>query len=100
MGQTLTADKSPILAAYRANPEAEVDESVFGYVWYRSDGTTDRYINGAYGRGDQYSIYTLTAADAGKTIKVQVGFWITKSGTRDIVQLTSAPTGTVAAGGL
>ena len=102
VGQTLTADKSPIVNAYRINPDAELDldESNFGYVWRRSDGTTYTNIDGAIGIGEQSSTYTLTAADVGKTITVRVGFLITESGTLAVLHLISAPTGVVVAGGL
>ena len=99
---TLTVDKSPIVNAYRLNPDAELDldESNFGYAWRRSDGTTYTNIDGANGTGEQFSTYTLTAADVGKTITVRVGFLITESGTLAVLHLISAPTGVVVAGGL
>ena len=85
VGQTLTVDLSPI--------QDETDENtVFAYAWLRNDGSTDTPIDGATS-----SSYTLTAADAGKTIKVIVGFRTTS---QERVRLTSAPTEAVVVGGL
>lgn len=101
-GQTLTVDKSPIVNAYSLNPDAELnlDESKFGYTWRRNDGTADTNIAGAIGTGTEFSTYTLTADDVGKTITVRVGFLTTESGTLAVLYLISAPTGVVVAGGL
>ena len=60
VGQTLTADVS------RLTNEEEATFP-FNYWWIRIDGTTDTTIDGA-----TESSYTLTAADIGKSIKVQV----------------------------
>ena len=59
----------------------------FSYRWIRRDGTTDTDIDGATSGS-----YTIVAADAGKTIKVQVSF-TDDAGSPEIV--TSAPTGVV-----
>ena len=89
VGETLTVDTSPI--------QNTAEDSDFGYLWIRTDGDTDTNIDGARGTGSAFSSYTLTAADEGKTIKVQVGFWSTDG---EILYLRSAPTETVVLGGL
>ena len=63
VGQTLTATTSNI-----ADSDGLVN-AVYGYQWVRNDGGTDAEIQGATG-----SIYTLDAADEGKTVKVRVSF--------------------------
>ena len=63
MGETLTADISGIADANG------LDDAVFGYQWTRNDVSGDTDISGATD-----STYTLVDADAGKTIKVLVGF--------------------------
>ena len=80
VGETLTVDTSPI---------RKTDENTtFGYAWIRTDGGTDTTIEGA-----NSSSYTLTDTDEGKNIKVQLGFWTTRS---EFLHLISAPTEVVA----
>ena len=63
VGETLTADTSGIADANG------LDDAVFSYQWTRNDVSGDADISGAKG-----STYTLVEADAGKNIKVRVGF--------------------------
>ena len=80
VGETLTVDTSPI---------RKTDENTtFGYAWIRTDGGTDTTIEGA-----NSSSYTLTDTDEGKNIKVQLGFWTTRS---EFLHMISAPTEVVA----
>ena len=82
VGETLSADTSGI------SDGNGLTDPQFSYQWVRNDGNSDAEITGATG-----STYVLTADDAGKTVKVQVGF------TDDdgySATLTSAATGSVA----
>ena len=63
VGETLTADITGIADANG------LDDAVFSYQWTRNDVSGDADISGATD-----STYTLVDADAGKTIKVRVGF--------------------------
>ena len=63
VGETLTADITGIADANG------LDDAVFSYQWTRNDVSGDADISGA-----KDSTYTLVDADAGKTIKVLVGF--------------------------
>ena len=84
VGETLTASGSGI---------ADVDglaDATFAWQWLANDGTADAEVPGATG-----STYTLTAADAGKTIKVRVSF-TDDEGTEET--LVSDATAAVAAG--
>ena len=63
VGETLTADITGIADANG------LDDAVFSYQWTRNDVSGDADISGA-----KDSTYTLVDADAGKTIKVRVGF--------------------------
>ena len=81
--ETLTADVSGIT-------DADGLTSVsYSYQWVSNDGTTDTDI-----AGQTDSTYTLTDADAGKSIKVRVSF--TDDADHEET-LTSAATGVVAA---
>ena len=64
-GQALTADASPIM-------DADGLPSSFTYKWFRVD--PDGTSNEAEISGETAATYILTAADAGKKIKVQVSF--------------------------
>ena len=64
-------------------------DATFAYQWLASDGTTETDIQGATAAS-----YTLVAADAGKSIKVQASF---TDGGGTLETLTSAATTTVAA---
>ena len=83
VGETLTADTSRISRPFSLGP---------WYWWIRSDGTTDTEIEGATGAS-----YTLTDADAGKTVKVRVNFYVKHSVNFGFVSLTSEATAMVAA---
>ena len=83
VGETLTADTSRISVTFSLGP---------WYWWIRSDGTTDTEIEGATGAS-----YTLTDADAGKTVKVRVNFYVKHSVNFGFVSLTSEATAMVAA---
>ena len=76
VGETLTTDEH--LISHRGR---------FFYKWLRSDGNSDTIIEGAYD-----SSYTLTDADEGKAIKVQ----LTARLERTSQPLTSEPTAVVA----
>ena len=80
VGETLTADTSGIADA------DGLSGATFSYQWLSSRDTD---IQGATGAS-----YTLVPADAGKTIKVRVGF---TDDANNEETLTSAPTATVAA---
>ena len=82
-GQTLTASTSGISDA------DGLTNATFGYQWIANDGTADTDIQDATA-----STYTLTDADAGKTIKVRVSF--TDDGGNDET-LTSTATDAVEA---
>ena len=82
VGETLTADTSAISDG---NGLTSVS---YSYQWIRNDGNSDTVITGATG-----STYVLTADDAGKAIKAQVGFTDDDGYT---ATLTSAATGSVA----
>ena len=84
VGETLTASASGI---------ADTDgltNAAFAWQWIANDGTSDTDIAGATG-----STYTLTSAEAGKTIKVRVSF-TDDAGTEET--LVSAATAAVAGG--
>ena len=83
VGETLTADTSRISRPFSLGP---------WYWWIGSDGTTDTEIEGATGAS-----YTLTDADAGKTVKVRVNFYVKHSVNFGFVSLTSEATAMVAA---
>ena len=87
VGETLTASGSDI---------ADVDglgDTTFAWQWLANDGTADAEIPGATG-----SSYTLTAADAGKTIKVRVTFTDDEGTEETLVSDTTAAVAAVAAG--
>ena len=63
VGETLTASIDEIADA------DGLDNATFAYQWLSNDGTSDTDIEGATD-----STYTLAAADAGKTVRVQVTF--------------------------
>ena len=85
-GQELTADASPIM-------DADGLPSSFTYKWFRvdSDGTS----NEAEISGETAATYTLTAADAGKKIKVQVSFTDELSGEEERTSAAYPSSGTV-----
>ena len=83
VGDTLTASVTEIADA------DGLSGATFAYQWVSSDGSADTDIAGATAAS-----YTLTAADAGKAIKVRVTF-TDDGGTGE--SLVSAATGTVAA---
>ena len=68
----------------------EADDFTFTYQWIRVDGATGTDIAGATG-----SSYLLVADDAGKTVKVRVGF---TDGAGNAETLESAATGTIGDG--
>ena len=68
----------------------EADDFTFTYQWIRVDGATGTDIAGATG-----SSYPLVADDAGKTVKVRVGF---TDGAGNAETLESAATGTIGDG--
>ena len=81
-----------------------LDRVRFQYQWIRSDATTDTDIAGA-----TESVYRLTAADAGKSVKVRVSFTdrhgfsesLTSEATAAVAaQLNNAATGTPVIEGL
>ena len=86
-GQELTADASPIMDI---DGLTGVD---FTYKWFRvdSDGTS----NEAEISGETAATYTLTAADAGKKIKVQVSFTDELSGEEERTSAAYPSSGTV-----
>ena len=63
VGETLTASASSIADA------DGLTNATYAWQWIANDGTSDADIAGATG-----STYTLTAAEAGKTVKVRVTF--------------------------
>ena len=81
-------DERLTVCAWRCIDDADgMTSARFSYQWIRRDGTTDTDIN-----GETSGSYTIVAADAGKTIKVQVSF-TDDAGNPET--LTSSPTGTV-----
>ena len=64
VGETLTADPSGI-----ADHNGVPADAAYSYQWIASDGTDEADIDGATGAD-----YTLTGAEAGKTVRVRVGF--------------------------
>ena len=87
VGQTLTANKGTI-----ADPDGlpvGIFPSGYTFQWVQRDGTTDADILGATSR-----TYAPTAANAGKKIKVKVGF---TDGASNTEELTSESTAVVAA---
>ncbi len=82
-GETLTASASEVSDA------DGLTNAVFAWQWLANDGTVDADIADATG-----STYTLTSADAGKTIKVRLTFTDDR-GTEET--LVSAATAAVAA---
>ena len=87
-GQELTADASPIM-------DTDGLPSSFTYKWFRvdSDGTS----NEAEISGETDATYTLTAADAGKKIKVKVSFTDELSGEEERTSAAYPSSGTVTA---
>ena len=85
-GQDLTADASPIM-------DTDGVPSSFTYKWFRvdSDGTS----NEAEISGETAATYTLTAADVGKKIKVQVSFTDELSGEEERTSAAYPSSGTV-----
>ena len=86
-GQELTADASPIMDA---DGLTDVD---FTYQWLRVDA--DGLSNPADITDATAATYTLTAADAGKTIKVQVSFTDELSGKEERTSAAYPSSGTV-----
>ena len=88
-GQELTADASPIMDI---DGLTGVD---FTYKWFRvdSDGTS----NEAEISGETAATYTLTAADVGKKVKVQVSFTDELSGEEERTSAAYPSSGTVTA---
>ena len=86
-GQELTADASPIMDI---DGLTGVD---FTYKWFRvdSDGTS----NEAEISGETAATYTLTAADVGKKVKVQVSFTDELSGEGERTSAAYPSSGTV-----
>ena len=82
VGETLTASSTGI-----SDADGLVD-ATFTWQWLANDGTSDADIAGATG-----SSYTLTSAEAGKTVKVRATF--TDDGDTEET-LVSDPTATVA----
>ena len=83
VGETLTASTANI------DDEDGLTNVSYRYQWIANDGETDTEVEGATG-----STYTLTAAAAGKTIKVKVSF---TDDADNQESLTSEDTDTVAA---
>ena len=83
VGETLTADTSAI-----ADTDG-LEDATFSYQWIVVDGDAETDIGGA-----TEASYTLTAAEAGKTVKVRVSF-TDDAGTEET--LTSAATAAVSA---
>ena len=89
-GQELTADASPIM-------DADGVPSSFTYQWVRVDA--DGTSNLADITDATAATYTLTAADAGKKIKVQVSFTDELSGEEERTSAAYPSSGTVTAAG-
>ena len=87
-GQDLTADASPIM-------DADGLPSSFTYQWLRVDA--DGTSNPADITDATAATYTLTAADAGKKIKVQVSFTDELSGEEERTSAAYPSSGTVTA---
>ena len=87
-GQELTADASPILDADRV-------PSSFTYKWFRVDA--DGTSNEAEISGETAATYTLSAADAGKKVKVQVSFTDELSGEEERTSAAYPSSGMVTA---
>ena len=85
-GQELTADASPIM-------DADGLPSSFTYQWVRVDA--DGLSNPADITDATAATYTLTAADAGKKIKVQVSFTDELSGEEERTSAAYPSSGTV-----
>ena len=85
-GQDLTADASPIM-------DADGVPSSFTYQWVRVDA--DGMSNPADITDATAATYTLTAADAGKKIKVQVSFTDELSGEEERTSAAYPSSGTV-----
>ena len=85
-GQELTADASPIM-------DADGLPSSFTYQWVRVDA--DGMSNPADITDATAATYTLTAADAGKKIKVQVSFTDELSGEEERTSAAYPSSGTV-----
>ena len=85
-GQELTADASPIM-------DADGLPSSFTYQWVRVDA--DGMSNPADITDATAETYTLTAADAGKKIKVQVSFTDELSGEEERTSAAYPSSGTV-----
>ena len=87
-GQALTADASPIM-------DADGVPSSFTYQWVRVDA--DGMSNPADITDATAATYTLTAADAGKKIKVKVSFTDELSGVEERTSAAYPSSGTVTA---
>ena len=87
-GQALSADASPIM-------DADGVPSSFTYKWFRVD--PDGTSNEAEISGETAATYTLSAADAGKKIKVQVSFTDELSGEEERTSAAYPSSGTVTA---
>ena len=87
-GQELTADASPIM-------DADGVPSSFTYQWLRVDA--DGTSNEEDITGEIAATYTLTTADAGKKIKVQVSFTDELSGEEERTSAAYPSSGTVTA---
>ena len=87
-GQDLTADASPIM-------DADGLPSSFTYQWVRVDA--DGMSNPADITDATAATYTLTAADAGKKVKVQVSFTDELSGEEERTSAAYPSSGTVTA---
>ena len=85
-GQELTADASPIM-------DTDGLPSSFTYQWFRVDA--DGTSNPADITDATAATYTLTAADAGKKIKVQVSFTDELSGEEERTSAAYPSSGTV-----
>ena len=80
MGETLAADTSGISDA------DGLGDAVFSYQWSRNDESADADIASATD-----STYTLVDTDAGKTIKVRVGFTDDRSNPESLTSTATAP---------
>ncbi len=90
IGETLTASASGI------EDTDGLTNAAFAWQWIANDGTSDTDIAGETG-----STYTLTSAEAGKTIKVRVTFTddggteeaLVSEATAEVASVNSAPVG-------
>ena len=79
-GNTLTADTSAI------QDDNGLSRVQFHYQWGSSDGTTEQDIAGATD-----TVYDLTVADAGRTVKVRVSFIDRRGYAESLESLATAP---------